>query len=164
MKLEEILHREKNNPGAIYWYKSGIFWRAYDQSAYLTVHHVKAFKIIKRYFKNVGKEVIYLGFPDKSVEKLLSNVVEKEFEIRKEEHKITIRATQFEFGVPFEKWWQEQRKEQQESSFDSRNTFDSIIDQIRRYPLVERTPFETQAFVLELQKKINGITLPTSNI
>ena len=33
---------------------------------------------------------------------------------------------------------------------------DAVIDKIRKYPIMNKTPFETQAFVLTLQNELNG--------
>lgn len=33
---------------------------------------------------------------------------------------------------------------------------EKLIEKIRSYPIMEKTPLETQRFVLELQREING--------
>ena len=66
MKLKEIIEQEQN--GCLQLYKEGSFWRAYEQSAYYFVQYIKPYKALKRYFKVVSREVVYLGFPLKNME------------------------------------------------------------------------------------------------
>lgn len=64
MSIFEILKKEATNIGAIILFKDGVFWRAYERAAFLDTTHVKPYQITKRYFKNVGCEVV---FPVKSL-------------------------------------------------------------------------------------------------
>ena len=70
MKIKEILDLEKENHHQIILLKEGIFWRAYNISAFLFTKYVEAFKISKKYVKNVAAEIIHLGFPDTIFEKI----------------------------------------------------------------------------------------------
>ena len=45
VKIKEI---ESGNSAEIHWFKSGIFWRAYNVSAYLTVCELRSFKVIHK--------------------------------------------------------------------------------------------------------------------
>ncbi|MGB1315394.1 MAG: hypothetical protein ACPG4Y_05200 [Chitinophagales bacterium] len=49
-------------------YKEGVFWVAYEQSAYF-IAQLKNYKPTKKYFKNINQEVVQIGFP--SIETLL---------------------------------------------------------------------------------------------
>jgi hypothetical protein len=62
MKIKEILEIESNNGGVINLFLEGIFWKAYEQSAYLFSANVEAFAINKKMIKNVQKEIVSLGF------------------------------------------------------------------------------------------------------
>ena len=46
----------------IHLWKEGIFWVAYEQSAYL-VWLLKKYKPTKKFIKSVGMEVVSIGFP-----------------------------------------------------------------------------------------------------
>lgn len=65
--LLEILSLEQENHSSIYFYREGVFYKAYEQSAYLFVHHIKPFQVKKRYVKSVKREVISVGFPTNSL-------------------------------------------------------------------------------------------------
>lgn len=72
--LVEILSKEQENGRTIYFYREGVFYKAYEQSAYLFVHYVKPFQVKKRFVKSVKREVVTIGFPTNS----LSNYFPKE--------------------------------------------------------------------------------------
>lgn len=65
---EKILH---NSLHEVCLYKEGVFWIAYEQSAYM-VSLVKELKATKKLVKKLNKEVISVGFPDSSLDKTIS--------------------------------------------------------------------------------------------
>lgn len=50
--LSEILRNESSNTGTIYFYREGVFYKAYERSAYLFVKYVKPFQVKKRMVKD----------------------------------------------------------------------------------------------------------------
>ena len=63
MSISGILFIEDGNVNHIHLYKEGSFWKAYDRSAYLLVKHIRAYQPWLRYYKNMNREVISIGFP-----------------------------------------------------------------------------------------------------
>ena len=55
--LLTFLSVELNNSGTLYFYREGVFYKAYEQSAYLFVKYVKPFQVKKRFVKSVKQEV-----------------------------------------------------------------------------------------------------------
>ncbi len=54
-------------------FREGMFWRAYERSAFALVKQVHPFKPIKRAYKALGGgELVYVGFPMSSEEKFRS--------------------------------------------------------------------------------------------
>lgn len=47
--LVEVLLKEQDNTHMVYFYREGVFYKAYEQSAYLFVHHVKPFQVKKKH-------------------------------------------------------------------------------------------------------------------
>lgn len=92
MKLNSILEIEEQNRDAIHWFKSGIFWRAYNQSAFLTVTHFRAFKTIKRFYKTLGREAIYVGFPDRILVDMVDQASNFGAQVKPSEQQITITS------------------------------------------------------------------------
>ena len=45
--LQEILKTESENTDKIHFYREGVFYKAYEKSAYLFVTHVKPFMVKK---------------------------------------------------------------------------------------------------------------------
>ena len=62
MSIKEIRDIESVNLDTIYLYREGLFWRAYEVSAFLFVTYIKEYRAIKKYYKVVQDDVIYVGF------------------------------------------------------------------------------------------------------
>ena len=56
---EKIAHTSLHQ---IKLYKQGLFWVAYEQSAYY-IWQLKGFKPTKKWLKNIKSEVVQVGFP-----------------------------------------------------------------------------------------------------
>jgi hypothetical protein len=63
MSIKEIRDIESGNVDTIYLYREGLFWGAYDVSAFLFVTYIKEYRAIKKYYKVVQDDVVYVGFP-----------------------------------------------------------------------------------------------------
>jgi hypothetical protein len=61
MKIIELIKLEESNSG-ILLHKEGIFWRAYERSAYRFVNHLTAYRVQLRYYKNIKQDVVYIGY------------------------------------------------------------------------------------------------------
>lgn len=62
--IKERIEREQSNCDKIYLYKEGIFYRAYERSAYLWITNICNYEIKKRYVKTIDRDIVYLGFPE----------------------------------------------------------------------------------------------------
>lgn len=51
-QISSILSREIHNLHCIYFYREGVFYKAYERSAYLFVKHVRSFQLKKKFIKN----------------------------------------------------------------------------------------------------------------
>ncbi len=73
MKIKEILTVEasKIRQNTIYMYKEGVFWKAYENSAYLFYRFVKPCMVKTTHFKNVNRHVISIGLPDAGLNNLI---------------------------------------------------------------------------------------------
>lgn len=73
-KNTDILNKlryETDNTNVIHLWLEGMFWKAYERSAYLFVHRISGYKPYKKFVRAVGGEVVAIGFPTKSIDKLL---------------------------------------------------------------------------------------------
>jgi hypothetical protein len=165
MKIQEILNLEHENSNTCNLIKDGIFWRAYEQSAMLFVSHIRKYTTTKKHFKIVKGYVVYLGFPDSSLPKVLEIAGEKGFSINKNEKQISIGG--FDEMDGFEKWKDEIPVYAIENKPQNLNEpevgYGAIVEanndlqnRIMRFPIAERTPMDCQKFIIELQNIING--------
>ena len=108
MTTKDILVLEETNQSlnAINLIKDGMFWRAYERSAFLLINHFwNDITVNGGYVKAVEQEVYYVGFPEKSLQK---NIIDKLPEvgnsrvIEKSERKIVIADVPPIAG--FEEW------------------------------------------------------------
>ncbi len=157
MKIKDVLKIEQKNTNSIFLHKEGLFWRAYERSAYLFTLYIKVYQITKKFYKNVNSEVVYLGFPNNSLNQILQTVNEKN--IQKNEKQIIIDNFQLEINK-FEQWKNKisiiQNSKSSETFEKLQQQENNIINKIRNYPIASKTPIECQQFLIEIQKEING--------
>ncbi len=73
-KIGDILDLEKkriseDDMRSIYLWPDGTFYRAYEWSAWLCVRYIRQFKVTKRLFKALKTDMLFVGFPQTSLEK-----------------------------------------------------------------------------------------------
>jgi hypothetical protein len=69
-KLQEVSHYASE--GKLLLYSEGMFWKAYQEAAYLFVKNIKPYQVNSSYIKKVQTDVLSLGFPKPSTSKILS--------------------------------------------------------------------------------------------
>lgn len=73
MTLQEIIAAENRNTDKIYLHLEGIFWKAYERSAFAFIHRISRYRASKRFVKYLDAKVVSLGFPDASRSKVLGD-------------------------------------------------------------------------------------------
>lgn len=149
MKIQDILNTEDNKN--IYLHKEGLFWRAYEYSAFAFVKNLKPYHGKKKFIKKVGSEIAYIGFPDSVLDTILEMCKQKGYAYHKVDHLITIELNTKMEG--FEPWKNEIDLEEINKP---KKEEPSIIEQIVNFPLAAKTPMEAQQFLYDLQMEING--------
>jgi hypothetical protein len=162
MSIHEIVTIEDQNTGEIHLHKEGIFWKAYQQSAYLFTREVKAFKVSKKLVKAVGREVVSLGFPQQTLATYLEETQWNEID---EKHRL---ITGYSLQAEDYRGWleslpltvkkpagsvpvNEQAKHQQLT--DSECT---ALSSLREFRVERSTPMDCMLFVVSLQKQLDG--------
>lgn len=69
------LQLETENTGVVHLWLEGMFWKAYERSAYIFVSRISGYKPYKKWSKSVGGEVVIIGFPTKAFDKLIEGRV-----------------------------------------------------------------------------------------
>ncbi len=62
-KIKDIIAREDSSKQVIKLYKEGIFYKAYEYSAYLFTKHIKAYQVKRKYSVQLKRDLVSIGFP-----------------------------------------------------------------------------------------------------
>lgn len=164
MSIQEITTQEDCNTGEIHLHKEGIFWKAYQQSAYLFTQEVRAFKISKKWVKSVGRErkVVSLGFPQNALEQYfnkeqLTEVDEKQllitgYSLRTEDYQQWLESLPLTVRRASErKLENEQMKSQQPTDNEC-----AVLTSLRDFRVERSTPMDCMQFIVVLQKQLDG--------
>ena len=163
MSIKEIVEAEKSNTSKIYLYREGLFFRAYEVSAFALCSFVHPFKVIKRQLKVLnGEEVAYVGFPASSEDKYLNgrNIIESD-----DAHKVIGLTEPIDLNA-FVEWKKgiELKESTQTGSMTSNSTMPesaghidsgSIIRMVRDFNVANSTPMQCMMFIAQLQGKLN---------
>jgi hypothetical protein len=155
---EKIIH---NNTFHIHTYKEGVFWIAYEQSAYYFWQQ-KGYKPTKKFVKSLGREIVSVGFPQNAMD-AFSNILIEEEEVNKKtfllEEPIDIKA--------FERWKDDLPLYQNDAGGKEKDRAYSIstmvvpspqenpiIRRLQEFPLAYKTPMECMIFLSEIKKQL----------
>jgi hypothetical protein len=156
MKILEIIQKEKTNVNKVFLIKEGIFWRAYEVSAMLFINNIKKFSLLKRYIKKIANNIVFIGFPNSSLDSILKIVVEKGYKIDTRSEKL-IELAGFNEITNFNELKSEFVIKKDEKDLNLANCSDKIkiiINKVINYPVATQTPVETMNFVAEIQKEL----------
>jgi len=103
MTANELFKIEYANKNEIHLFKAGMFWQAWEKSAFFFVKNFENYEVKARYIKKIGAEMVYLGFPDDALAKVLAkaNLQHSSFE-RIDDRHVVIRDFQVYSG--YESW------------------------------------------------------------
>jgi hypothetical protein len=74
MKIEDVLDKEAPKAGLML-VRDRLFWQAWEYSAFLFVNHLRPYRIHRRIVKKVGEEVVWLGFPNNTLESIIADAL-----------------------------------------------------------------------------------------
>jgi hypothetical protein len=155
--FEKIVHLDTFH---IHIYKEGVFWVAYEQSAYY-FWLKKGYKPTKKFIKTIGKEVVSVGFPQNTLAKP-HDAGHCSLE-RDEPNVKTFLLEEPIDPAAFEEWKTgvDSGKGRVDSVPAARGIpapgFESAFaEQILTFPLSDRTPMECMLFLSELKKQLTA--------
>lgn len=155
--IKEKLRLETEKQGnVIILHQEGIFYIAYEHSAWLFCSFVHAFKVKRQYVKCVSQDVVSIGFPMSSLKKFIDeDSVVADGGIAK----VTLPEEKIAFAESFEEWRSKQASEALctgdktgEENVTRELNHSSVIDRIRDFPLECKTPLECMLFLSEIKK------------
>jgi len=135
-------------------YKEGIFWLAYEQSAYY-VWLLKGYKPTKKRYKKMNKEVVQIGFP--KVDALLEN--QNISVVTRQDAFISFNTITPVVISKFEIWKNNLTSTPVvvKPTAINKNIQQEIIESITTFDCKNKTPIEALLFIDELKTKIiNG--------
>lgn len=137
----QILSAESVNTSNIYLYREGLFYKAYERSAYAFVTGVQKFMVKKKFVKCTNQEVVSIGFPSDGLYKHFTKeqVIEKD-------NGVQITLTQPIDIVAFEQW-----KQSVNALTDTQSAPDLLME-IRMFPIEIKTPMECMLFLSEIKR------------
>ncbi len=166
MKLANVISEEAKNTGSIIMYREGLFWRVYEKSAFMFTLHLRQYSATKKFFKTVNSEIVFIGFPNqtlnqiigkaqgKAVEQSESRICIGGFEFNKEAYllwKNGIDLTEKSMGKKIDRTTEDANRVEK---FDREQS--TVIERIRHFPVIRKTPLECQEFIVEIQNQLNG--------
>lgn len=155
MTEKERLDLEKENYTTIHLHLVGIFWRAYQRSAFGFCKEKRSYKINIRTNKRQRTTVLFLGFPDSALQEILAvneytrvddshitlpmeHLSDDEMAKALQAHKDSIEAVPVVVTPP------------------KSSLFAGLPGQIMAFPLHNSTPLECMEFIARLQKQLSS--------
>lgn len=158
MTKKDILKQENEHSETIHLHKEGAFWKAYEYSAYIFVFAVMNCKPKKQVFREIDREMVHIGFPLTSLEKLK----DKFSFVSKEDSSCTIKPLSFTPTLSFEEWkksialYTPQRKEKTQLKNENLNcSNENIVNKILAFNIESKTPMECMMFLIDLKNMLN---------
>lgn len=163
MTIEDIVKAEADNNNTIILLREGIFWKAYEKSAYAFCKHIKPFMVKKKFIKSVNDEIVSIGFPMSSTQVILEgrpilleeekkmvvsidDIDNDEFIAWKNEQALTVVPQNTSRGVRYSSSQELQNCSNQEKE---------VITRIKMFSLESKTPLECMLFLSELKKRLS---------
>ena len=144
-------------------FKEGVFWVAYEQSAYI-VWLRKKYKPTKKFIKIAGQEVVSVGFPKNA----LAGIVGENgaLSAEKEEKHIVLSIADFpnfdnieNLNEKFLEWKNgletsetKSNTPQKCAAFETTET--TIIEKLKNFDISNATPLECMNFLAEMKKVV----------
>ena len=155
MTQKEIFEREKSNTGFIYLYREGIFWKAYEKSAFRLIREVVEFKPLKKYIKTIDAEIISVGFPCAVTDRYIS----KDCIVEEGEKQMTVKIGGEFQTEDFDKWKNSVPVKQNNSPKGVKMNSDGevvsplnlLLNTLRSFNIESHTPIECMMCLSELR-------------
>lgn len=147
MEISEKVQHESEFE--VKFYKEGVFWIAYEQSAY-AVTKIKPYKVTKKYVKVLAKDVVSVGFPENSLNDLTSGMALKQ----DGDKQLIFRLPEAINMRMFQSWRESVSERVLQKVSTSSEDYSEIIHRLKTFSIANSTPMECMLFLSELQKMI----------
>ena len=133
----------------IHLFKEGVFWVAYEQSAYY-FHLKKGYKPTKKFIKKINSEVVSVGFPENA----LATMDRKQSQ--ESPNHIVLQAEELIEEEAFLEWKNRiDIKKQNVNNPGCETPVDlAVIERIKSFELSCATPMECMMFLFDLKRNL----------
>jgi hypothetical protein len=83
MQVSQIIQIEDSNHNSIHLIQDALFFRAWEKSAWLFCEYFNEYKINCRFYKNIQRELLWLGFPRTLIPKFIDNATKLGMKVEK---------------------------------------------------------------------------------
>ncbi len=154
MNEQIIIKKEEQNRGTINLYLEGLFWKAYQYSAFLLVQQGAQYKANRRPVKSIRQEVVSVCFPKDTLPKLF-----------KAEQIEPVSSKQLRIGgfildrKAYDLWFaslpvQEKKASTQKSI--SADDAERVFNMLQNIRVEESTPLDCMRLIIKVQKILDG--------
>jgi hypothetical protein len=153
MTLQEKIAIEEDASGYLHLYLEGIFWKSYQQSAYLMCQKMSRLKVTRKYIQTVRCEVVSVGFPDSA----LSSYLEDQECERLDAKRIRVKCAPPD-SEAYAFWFSSAGflpVKNREYSVCGSLTENNILRQLKEFRLEESTPVECMLFLADLRRMLD---------
>lgn len=162
MTIQSILDAEAQVTDRVTIYYEGMFWKAYERSAYIICSQLRSFKPTKKVIKKMGgQEVISIGFPDTCLDALMQKhqkVSETHisrtysgFRPLNEQEFLLWKNKSGSLPCPLPKEEAEVEPEPEQPH----NPIPEVVQQLKDFDLLNHTPYDCLILVKELKKMLS---------
>lgn len=154
MTLQEQIEREKGNLDRVFLTAEGLFYKAYERSAYILCTQYQMLKPTLKRVKYLGGEmVVSVGFPQTSLPRLAAVLPACPSDSDPVFQAVT-PITEEDFRV-----WKSSISLQTDNSLPADvSPVQELVRVIQRFPLESSTPVSCLMFVSDLKKMVSGIS------
>lgn len=155
MSISEIVQLEDKNHDCIILHAEGIFWRAYERSAYAFANQIAQMQILKKPFKVLkGREICYLGFPMTAAENHLKGLILIEESEKLRKYKASEQWTDGEF----QEWHDAQPLTEKTVTADAKEDeklpYMGVIETIKNFDISTSTPLDAFSLLVKLKQML----------
>lgn len=161
-KKEILCNEEQKAWNEMLFYKEGVFYVAYEKSAWLFCRKIHSFRATRKFIKSVGQDVVSIGCPEKSLLRLTETTC-----LRNDKDGIvsfTVIMDEPLDESDFEEWKSatlyihESEKKPVSRGGDSCIGEQWLRECILNYPIENKTPIDCMLFMAELKKELMNKT------
>lgn len=170
MTTKVIMELERENMNTIILFREGIFWKAYEKSAYAFHHQIQPYKLTKKHVPSINGELVSLGFPTGATDNILSG----RKVLLTEDYKMILESEGID-NAQFETWKEQiplmapivkdnvvregvvtMTRTTQQMGIQSPPpaSMAKIVENIRLFNLESKTPVECMLFLMDIKKQL----------